>query len=130
LLIETYFQQIQNAINAGAAVQSFNITFDKRGSHTGFIRAEIHFIDNSILHVREYVDVEVGIERLMYTYHFVDSLDRLIFRYDNTGHHKSLNLPTYPHHKHLGGSNEILSSPAPEFAAVLSEIEAVLTLPE
>ncbi|MGM0384275.1 MAG: toxin-antitoxin system TumE family protein [Thermodesulfobacteriota bacterium] len=32
----------------------------------------------------------------MYVYHYSDLSDHLIFRYDNTGHHKGLDLPTYP----------------------------------
>jgi hypothetical protein len=52
----------------------------------------------------------------------------LIFRYDNTGHHKRLNLPTYPHHKHEGAEDQVISSAAPTLAEVLSEIELMIDL--
>jgi hypothetical protein len=119
---------MQNAVSACSVVQSFNLTFDKRGTHEGFVRGEIYFIDGSVLHMREYVDVEMDIDRLMYTYHYVNPSNLLVFRYDNTGHHKRLNLPTYPHHKHLDGANEVIASSAPDLVAVLSEIEAMLPL--
>lgn len=127
--IEAYFQQLQQTIEACAAVQSFNLTYDKRSTHTGFIRGETYFFDGSTLHLREFVDVEFAVDRLMYAYHYVDRTDRLIFRYDNTGHHKALNLSTYPHHKHDGRTGKIFTSPAPDFNAVLQEIEALLNLP-
>lgn len=127
--IEDYFAQIKQTIDAYAVVQSFNVTYDKRGTHEGFIRGEIYFVDGSMLHVREFVDVELTIDRLMYTYHYSDASKNLIFRYDNTGHHKDLNLPTYPHHKHDGSEENVIASPAPDLAAVLKEIEALLPLP-
>lgn len=130
MLIEAYFQQHQQWIDACAVVQSFNVAFDKRGTHQGVIRSEILFVNGSVLHVREFVDAESGIERLMYSYHYVDSHNQLIFRYDNTGHHKSLNLPTYPHHKHVGLSNTIIASSAPDFATVPREIENSVILSE
>lgn len=106
-----------------------NVTYDKRGTHEGFIRGELYFVDDSILHLREFVDVETEIERLMYTYHYMNTSQTLIFRYDNTGHHRKLNLPSYPHHKHEGHQDKVLVSSAPGLAAVLNEIEQLVQLP-
>ncbi|MCP4347910.1 MAG: hypothetical protein GY795_20600 [Desulfobacterales bacterium] len=61
----------------------------------------------------------------MYTYHYADSVDRLIFRYDNTGHHRKLGLPTWPHHKHEGSETNVTASEAPELDKVLQEIEMI-----
>jgi hypothetical protein len=55
---------------------------------------------------------------------------QLRFRYDNTGHHKQLNLPTYPHHKHEGSDEYILPSAAPDLAAILGEVERLVQLPQ
>ncbi len=52
----------------------------------------------------------------------------LVFRYDNTGHHRQLNLPTYPHHKHEGNETYVTASPAPDLSAVLQEIETHINL--
>ena len=126
--IETYFQQLRQTIDECAVVQSFNVTYDKRGTYEGFIRGEIYFVDDSILYLREFVDVETTVDRLMYVYHYVDSSKKLVFRYDNTGHHKQLNLPTYPHHKHQNSEDNVIASPSPDLTAVLNEIEALLPL--
>ena len=56
--IEVYFQRLRETIDACPAVRSFNVTYDKRGSYEGFIRGEVYFADDSILHLREFVDVE------------------------------------------------------------------------
>jgi hypothetical protein len=129
LRIEDYFAQIRQTIDVCAVVQSFNVTYDKRATHEGFIRGEIYFIDGSMLHIREFVDVEIAIDRLMYTYHYADSSKKLVFRYDNTGHYKDLNLPTHPHHKHEGSEENVIASSAPDLAAVLKEVEILLPLP-
>ena len=50
----------------------------------------------------------------------------LIFRYDNTGHHRKLNLSTFPHHKHDRSETNVLASNAPELAEILQEIMQLL----
>ncbi len=122
MLIEAYFQQINKIIASFSLVKSFNLITEKAGIYQGFIRGEIYFLDNSILHLREFVDVETVITRDMYSYQYMDEENHLIFRYDNTRHHKQLNLPNYPHHKHDGNQNNIISSNAPMLVDVLQEI--------
>lgn len=92
----------------------------------GYIRGEIYFADDSVLHIREFVDVENSIERFTYSYHYMNDEQQLLFRYDNTGHHQKLNLPTYPHHKHEGTQDNIIPAPAATLALVLEEIEELL----
>lgn len=127
--IEVYFQQVHETLDACPAVQSSNVAYDKRSTHQGFIRGEVYFIDGSILHLREFVDVETTVDRLTYVYQYMNPTQQLVFRYDNTGHHRKLNLSTYPYHKHAGRENNVVASPAPDLAAVLSEIEALVQLP-
>jgi hypothetical protein len=128
LRIEAYFQQVRDTIEACLILQLSNVTYDKRGSHEGFIHGELYFADGSILHLREFVDVETSINRLMYVYQYMSAAKRLMFRYDNTGHHKKLNLPTYPHYKHEGDQNNIVPSSAPDLVNVLNEIERLVKL--
>lgn len=127
--IEAYFQHVRDLIETCPVAQSFHVTYDKRGTHEGFIRGELHFIDGSLLHLREFVDVETTINRLLYVYQYMDTAKTLIFRYDNTGHHKKLNLPTYPHHKHEGREGRVVSASAPTLKDVLGEIERLIRLP-
>jgi hypothetical protein len=58
----------------------------------------------------------------------MDAEQSLVFRYDNTGHHKKLNLPTYPHHKHEGSEQMVVPSSAPSLAEVLEEIMLLVEL--
>ena len=127
--IESYFQQIQKTIEAYPVIQLSNVTYEKRGTDEGFIRGELYFVDGSTLHLREFVDVEITGDRLMYVYQYMDSSDKIVFRYDNTGHHKKLGLSTYPHHKHEGSEDNIVLSEAPDLAIVLKEIESLIQLP-
>lgn len=41
--IEVYFEQLRDAIDASPIISSFNVTYDKRGSHEGFIHGELYF---------------------------------------------------------------------------------------
>jgi len=122
LRIEAYFQQVRRAIETCPVVQSFSITYDKRGTYEGVIRGEVYMVDGSTLHLREFVDVELAPDHLTYVYQYMDAAQQLIFRYDNTGHHRKLNLPTYPHHKHEGSEGQVVASPAPDLPTVLEEI--------
>jgi len=117
-VIETYFKQLQQIIEARAIIQSFNINFDKRGTYEGFIRGEVYF-----------VDVEIINHRLIYVFHYLNSTKKLVFRYDDTGHHQDLHLPTFPHHKHGGSENNIIASSAPDLSQVLDEIETIVKFP-
>jgi hypothetical protein len=58
-------------------------------------------------------------KRLNYRYHFQDSQNNLIFRYDNTPHFPD--LESFPHHKHL--SNNVISSEEP--SAIMAIEEAI-----
>jgi hypothetical protein len=129
LRIENYFQKIQEAIQSCPVVQLSDISYLKRGSYEGLIRGELHFVDESKLHLREFVDVETTTDRLMYAYQYVNASNNLIFRYDNTGHHRKLDLHTYPHHKHDGSEDNVIPSLAPDLFQVLNEIEALVKLP-
>lgn len=56
----------------------------------------------------------------------MNAAKQLIFRYDDADHHRELNLPTHPHHKHEGSEANIVAAPAPTLADVLAEIEQLL----
>ncbi|MCL6752119.1 hypothetical protein KBT16_14570 [Nostoc sp. CCCryo 231-06] len=126
MLIEDYFQQVQILIESSEIVQLFHLETEKRGMYEGFIRAKLEIKDNSLLHLREFVYVEISLDRKMYSYQYMNSENNLIFRYDNTEHHRKLNLSTFPHHKHDGSEDNIVKSDAPFLAEILKEIEKIL----
>jgi len=63
----------------------------------GYVRLAALFVDDSELHIFEYVNSDL--RRLSYAYHYQDPFGSLIFRYDNEPHYSG--LPTFPHHKHV-----------------------------
>jgi len=128
LRIEEYFRAIQNSVESCPIVQLSNVTYEKRGTHEGFIRGRLSFVDGSTLYLREFVDVEMTEDRLMYVYQYMDSSNKIIFRYDNTGHHKKLGLSTYPHHKHEHREDDVVPSVAPDLASILRQIESLTHL--
>lgn len=125
MLIDDYFQVIHETIEACSAVHSSSITYDKRTSYEGYIKGMLLLLDSSTLHIREFIDVETGIERYMHAYHYQRG-DEFIFRYDNTEHHRKLKLPTFPHYKHDGHEMNVVAASAPSLADVLAEIETLL----
>ncbi len=126
LLIDEYFQEVREAIEACKVVQSIDLICDKRSSYRGFIRSQINMADGSVFYLREFVDVRTFAKRDMYSYQYMDSAKRLIFRYDNSPHQPRLDFPNYPHHKHEGSEDNIVPSNAPMLADVLKEIERLL----
>jgi hypothetical protein len=89
-------------------VHSSSITYDERSTYIGFIRGSIYFLDGSILHLREFVDVQLGIERYMYAYHYQRLDGTFVFRYGNAPPFST--LPTLPHHKHEGTESTVVSA--------------------
>lgn len=126
MLIEDYFQEVRDIIEACSVVQLSNVNYDSRSIYRGFMRGELKFSDGSVLYLREFVDVKTTIVREMYSYHYENASKNLILRYDNTRHHKKLNLPNYPHHKHDSSEDNVISSNAPMLAEVLNEISRLL----
>jgi hypothetical protein len=123
-LIEDYFRRIEALVAGADIVRFFNITYDKRSVFIGFIRGSIFFLDGSLLHLREFVDVEYGSERYMYAYHYQRPDGALVIRYDNTPHFS--HLPTFPHHKHEGSETHIVATGPVDLEAVLSEIRGLM----
>ena len=121
--IEEYFQLINETLQTFSIIQNCTFNSQKQGTYQGIIRGEARLKDNSMLYFREFVDVKITVERDMYSYQYMTASKNLIFRYDNTRHHKKLNLPNFPHHKHDGSEDNVISSNAPSLIKVLQEIE-------
>ena len=124
--IEAYFATVARWVEACYLVERSSLTYQVRQAHLGYLRGELTFRDGSILHVREFVDVELTIDRLAYAYHWMNSERHTRFRYDNTDHHP--HITTHPHHKHVGQPERIEPSQAPTLQEVLLEIEQMLDL--
>lgn len=123
-MIEQYFQSMLDLLAALPFVESSNVNLEKRGDLAGFIRGEVEFrTDSSALFFRELIDLRPPLQRIMYAYHYQSADGVLIFRYDNTAHHKSVS--TFPIHKHLKGGG-VTSSEVPSLEKILREIEDII----
>ena len=82
-------------------------------------------VDGSTLQFLELIDrKDDEIIRPKYRFHFMDSADKMIFRYDNAPHHPE--VATYPHHKHIQGKEKPKQSKGIGLREVLSEIEGMI----
>jgi hypothetical protein len=120
-MIQSYFTQIKRTIEQYAAtsfVLEAQMHFELRPGDQGYLAGTLLFIDDSKLHFSEYLD-QTGevVDKLMYTYHYQDTDNQLMFRYDNALHRPA--LPAVMH-KHL--PTQIITAPAPTLDAVLAEI--------
>ena len=122
--IDDYFRNLLERVSDSGVVRSSDLNFDKRSTMLGLVRGQIYFIDGSLLHIRELIDLRRTPARVMYVYHFQDPAGALIFRYDNTAHHPE--LPDFPHHKHNPTDVVSVSSDPPDLVAVLVEVETYI----
>ena len=120
--IQTYFNQIEILVNQYLAtdfVAQANLTIEPRPAQQGYLTGSIIFIDSSALHFKEYLDgLTNGIVKKRYSYHYQDSTNGLIFRYDNANHKPPLG---FIEHKHLI-DGRIIQANAPRLDEVLLEI--------
>ena len=126
-MIEDYFRHIASCTASADIVHSSSITYDKRSSYVGVVRGNIYFLDGSLLHLREFINVQHGIERYMYVYQYQSQTGVFIFRYDNTPHFPD--LPTFPHHKHDGNETSVMATIPPDLQAVFAEVRRYMTEP-
>ncbi|MHA1973669.1 MAG: toxin-antitoxin system TumE family protein [Candidatus Hodarchaeales archaeon] len=66
----------------------------KKGSDFYYLKVKCEIVGRSFLFIREYVSEN----EYLYSYHWQDEAGKLLIRWDNAPHHKT--LKTYPHHKH------------------------------
>lgn len=78
------------------------------------------------MYVCEYVAFDNSLERYTYVYQYMTADQQLIFRHDNTEHHR--HVATFPHHKRKGSEANVVVASAPTLADMLSEIELLVRL--
>ncbi|MCP4610188.1 MAG: hypothetical protein GY845_15875, partial [Planctomycetes bacterium] len=104
-------------------VEIESLIFDDQSKLYGSIEGRFRFYDGSLLEFDEVVLLHgEQIVKLRYAYHYQNSNDELIFRYDNVSHHP--HISTYPHHKHVG--NKVEPAQIPDLNDVLREIEQLI----
>ncbi len=87
------------------------------------LNAKIVFIDDSCLIVKDYLFLRDGTTR-KYAYHWQDRFGRMKARWDNAAHWKQ--IATFPHHKHEGQEDRVVSSRDVSLDDVMHEIASCL----
>ena len=112
--IQAYLVQTRTSIDRYAAT-SFVIdaetSFEIRPGDQGYLGGSITFVDGTILYFREFLDATgEAVAKLMYTYHYQDAGNQLIFRYDNARHRPLLRSLTHSR-PILGDTHTITKKP-------------------
>lgn len=126
-MLDGYATAIDAGIRGCVAVTAYSLNTAQLSPSTGYVEAEVMFLDGSRLILFEFLRwTATGWDREKYRYHVLDPRHQLLFRYDNAHHHPG--VATFPHHKHL--PREVTDSLAPRFTDVLAEVEThVLRVP-
>jgi len=123
--VKDYFSEIQNFLRRSAFIENVDVEYEAKSKNVGLIHGNIGMVDGSTLQFLELIDRKGDeIIRPKYRFHFMDSADKMIFRYDNAPHHPE--VPTYPHHKHIQDEEKPKQSKEIGLRDVLSEIEGMI----
>ena len=123
--VKDYFSEIQNLLRRFAFIENVDIEYEIKSKTVGIIHGTIGMVDGSTLQFLELINIkEEEITRPKYRFHFMDSSDKMVFRYDNAPHHSE--VATHPHHKHIRGEEKPKQSEEIGLRDVLSEIEGMI----
>jgi hypothetical protein len=125
--LERYLARLQDTILSRRSLEVEELEITDRSDQperTSEFHARLRFWDNSLLEVEEALTTERHlIIKVYYSYHYQRADGSLILRYDNVPHHPE--LPTHPHHKHIG--ERVVAAQAPDLSEVLREIEQIIS---
>lgn len=85
------------------------------------IKLELKLIDGSRLIVKDY---KFSNNKRKYAYHWLDSRGNMKIRWDNAAHWESLS--TFPHHCHVGTTDNVLPSTETDVESILDHIKKAL----
>ncbi len=85
-----------------------------------YLKCRVELVGGSVLHINE----SSVLAKNKYSYHWQNTDNQLIVRWDNAPHHHQLS--SFPHHRHEGGS--IHESPRLTIDEILAEIEKRLKM--
>jgi len=126
--INDYFDSIEAFSIESPIIRSYLIIRREVSSSDGKIRIRMQLINDSIIEIFEYVNEnEKRITSLKYSYHWQNSENNLIKRWDNAPHFP--NIESFPHHVHTHDISvkEVPKVPkVPNIFSVLKEIRNTL----
>jgi hypothetical protein len=122
-MVNSYLHRLYDTVISRGYIEVEQLIFNNPSNQRGTIRGQLKFHDGSLLDFGEVLILRNRqIVKLRYAYHYQNRSGELVFRYDNAPHYPD--LPTRPHHKHVGSAVE--PAQAPDLSDVLREIEQLI----
>jgi hypothetical protein len=122
MTIEAYLAAIKERFVSDPIVVQFHVIRERSTLVDGHIRARLELSDSSQLEFSEYMQrsSEGEIAVITYSYHWANTDNELIKRWDNAPHFPD--LPGFPDHIHDSATGEVTSGQPMSIFAVLDEI--------
>lgn len=119
--LHSYLTRLYATIASRQEIEIESLEIEYIVTNMALFTAVLRFFDGSLLSIEEEVEEfsDQIVKKLRYKYHYQDTENHLIFRYDNVPHHPSIR--TFPHHKHEG--MKIVASDPIDLSQVLLEID-------
>jgi len=115
--LDLFRKGIEKIENYGYA-DSVEIREEIRANKQAVLNTKVVLINDSVLHIKEYIDARYAIKRVSYAYQYQDRDGQLIFRYDNAVHRPAL---SYKDHKH-SGDGTISEAVLPDIFDLIDEV--------
>jgi len=112
------FQRALERLRDYGYAEAIEFKEETRPRKQAVIRAKIILVDDSVLHIQEYIDAKYTIDRVSYAYQYLDSEGKLIFRYDNALHKPAL---AFKEHKHTK-EGTIICAHMPAISDAIDEV--------
>ena len=124
-MVSEYLKNLESQLDNSPYVDILTTLNLEIGVAWGHIRLWGTLINGDIFEVAEYIRlVQNNIEVIRYSYHWQDSSNQLIRRWDNARHH--LEIRTFPHHVHIGTEDNVRESEGMDVNSFLRQIEQIL----
>ena len=122
MTIDAYLQAMKERFVTDPIVTRFSVIRERATLVNGYLRARLALADGSQLEFSEYMQRSSAGEIVVitYSYHWTDTNNRLITRWDNTPHFPE--LPGFPDHKHDGATGEVTTGQPMSIFTVLDAI--------
>jgi len=121
--IEEYLDSIIKFLRIHPLIKNTSIDRKIVTKNRGYVKATITFINDSQLHIREFINSKL--RKINYAYHYQGSDGKLIFRYNSAPHHTE--VKTFPHHKHTPNKPEPEPAKEKTIIDIVSEIAKTIS---
>lgn len=122
MTIREYLEECIVLLTTSDIIGSFQITKRRESETDGYLRARAVLLDGDLFEISLYCQlVEDEVKIAGYRFHWQRKDGKLVKRWDDAKHHPE--LPSFPHHVHIGEHNEVKESTPVNLSEVLLLLE-------